>query len=1253
MLSKQVLLLLNLQASKTFLSASRSHCPQIHCVPANRNQIYQINYAAMQALYHQRRKLQRLLCSARSTFAKLGHLRLKNRIAFAANNPVYKKAARAGSRKTCSSTSYGLTCIQDFDYQCSIAKETAGGYFDVKTGQNFEDAHISVHLFRAKLSRFLDHAIDNPAPATVATPSQRYKGFDEICDKWGSSFKFSIRRILRDQATLCVVYYVYTTYRDISNVVSTETQDSPVQHLQLLENIINERLSLVPAHLDQQPSRNGGIGTEEPSQRKLFSSDQYGTRRTEGLRRVDEPTESGVFNTVNLTPVYVIYGQYKINGSLLLYTPAYAQQHSKEFASLKSSVCEGVKYVYILGGDVTQEDIKSCDIFVSRRKVLDSSSSGWPVELTLQMVMDRYLLDLHNGSRTELVDYLSAIYMQLQPIVGGILKGQCASSDDIQETNFLSGSLSAAGQLVLTSCSRETGAPQTSKHDPILTDLYNEFTRHTTIGANTSSEMRKTLHNFECFSCIAHFKCLWSMSSAAVLLNCSSNQISVEGLQIFVWCQTGFRQIKQNLITLCFLEVITSGSLTYTDDKKSDRTTSQSGQTSQTDLYRVDEITQNLTVHSQNSQEFGTASSAASKNELNFCMQIRGTFSISGQKLIYRESYKETTSKDFISLQQSVCDHIKFVYIYGGNIPEEYITSCMLSVTTEKDAVEVNSRDQFAELCLELVFGALTRKMIPNGQQNVVYHLASIYLELRPEVEDTEAFSEEVQFFECFLKTTTPNHFGYLPKLLSEQNTIHFGLQSKADSDNEQKATEDLYLDSEASQEVGTIVSSTSEKASDLICRLERSLVVAFDCLRLLSTINSGCVWCIVIHQAGSSLAVTGQLRIIPSVEDSERYEAQLSVVRRKYTSSSMPNFETLNLFSKTSAYSGSAEEANVDHTPTNSTLTFVTHTKPNNANADKSTVPYSLISMEISEETISPGDFCMRIQGTYLLNGETVMYHETYHESISEDFQNLQQSVCNHVKFIYIYGGNVPEEYIVTCTLMVTAGTDEHAEAKLPKIYAELSLDLVFAAGLRNIFRSVQPNPVRHLASIYFELQPTLGDNEAFSDGVRFSDSRKLQYNSVNFDKKHGGFGEKRKCIAHPQRNTNRDKTQDSNDGRNSRKLQYNSVNFDKKHGGFGEKRKCIAHPQRNTNRDKTQDSNDGRTTIFKAKQSTTPVISTVFSSEAHTSAQNAVRETTVPVILPVGEEKQALSTTFTAKVSTTSRKPALETVLIIKADA
>ncbi|KAG5450165.1 hypothetical protein CSKR_108667 [Clonorchis sinensis] len=958
-----------------------------------------------------------------------------------------------------------------------------------------------------------------------------------------------------------------------------------------------------------------------------------------------------------------IYGQYKINGSLLLYTPAYAQQHSKEFASLKSSVCEGVKYVYILGGDVTQEDIKSCDIFVSRRKVLDSSSSGWPVELTLQMVMDRYLLDLHNGSRTELVDYLSAIYMQLQPIVGG-------------------------------------------------------------------------------------------------------NEAFTSG--------PGF--------SMCFLEVTTSGSLTYTDDKKSDRTTSQSGQTSQTDLYRVDEITQNLTVHSQNSQEFGTASSAASKNEL-----------------------------------------------------KEYITSCMLSVTTEKDAVEVNSRDQFAELCLELVFGALTRKMIPNGQQNVVYHLASIYLELRPEVEDTEAFSEEVQFFECFLKTTTPNHFGYLPKLLSEQNTIHFGLQSKADSDNEQKATEDLYLDSEASQEVGTIVSSTSEKASDLICRLERSLVVAFDCLRLLSTINSGCVWCIVIHQAGSSLAVTGQLRIIPSVEDSERYEAQLSVVRRKYTSSSMPNFETLNLFSKTSAYSGSAEEANVDHTPTNSTLTFVTHTKPNNANADKSTVPYSLISMEISEETISPGDFCMRIQGTYLLNGETVMYHETYHESISEDFQNLQQSVCNHVKFIYIYGGNVPEEYIVTCTLMVTAGTDEHAEAKLPKIYAELSLDLVFAAGLRNIFRSVQPNPVRHLASIYFELQPTLGDNEAFSDGVRFSECEDWQPSNTeshqlsteehatttgttittttttpttttnthfkpiptgtlqttrntNLTKQTSEDGEKQRSTDHTQKTdsypNNRtsservvsirnlsneivgpttefdnsvqtttsqtvggsagrsDVVPSSEDGRPSsswgvsapatpNKLGYSTttvglgaqtsllqtasetvlgnsvltgqsdtpktvvssnttVSISTRNTEALGKSGSVLHTHNATRtgtRRRTQTTvgvsalSDGKTdvrqqetrspniistvktsshktsvvqqtlhstltttaTIFKAKQSTTPVISTVFSSEAHTSAQNAVRETTVPVILPVGEEKQALSTTFTAKVSTTSRKPVI----------
>ncbi|TGZ65142.1 hypothetical protein CRM22_005991 [Opisthorchis felineus] len=325
--------------------------------------------------------------------------------------------------------------------------------------------------------------------------------------------------------------------------------------------------------------------------------------------------QKGYGGGMNLLKVE-IYGRYKINGSPLLYTPTYAQRHSKEFASLKSSVCEGVNYVYILGGDVTQEDIKSCNIFVSRGKVFNSSPSGWLVELTVQMVMDRYLLDLHNGSRTELVDYLSAIYTQLQPIVG-----------------------------------------------------------------------------------------------------------------------------------VCFLEPTTLGHLTLTDDKKSDLPISQSGQTSQTNLYRVDEITQDLTLHSRTSQEFGTASSTASKNDLNFCMQIRGTFSIGGQKVIYRESYKETNLEDFISLQQSVCDHIKFVYIYGGNIPEEYITSCILSVTTEKNAAEVKSGDQFAELCLELVFRALTQKMIPDGQQNFVKHLASVYLELRPEVEDTEAFSEEVQFF--------------------------------------------------------------------------------------------------------------------------------------------------------------------------------------------------------------------------------------------------------------------------------------------------------------------------------------------------------------------------------------------------------------------------------------------------------------------------------------------------------------------------
>ncbi|TGZ65141.1 hypothetical protein CRM22_005990, partial [Opisthorchis felineus] len=213
----------------------------------------------------------------------------------------------------------------------------------------------------------------------------------------------------------------------------------------------------------------------------------------------------------------------------------------------------------------------------------------------------------------------------------------------------------------------------------------------------------------------------------------------------------------------------------------------------------------------------------------------------------------------------------------------------------------------------------------------------------------------------------TPNHSGYLPKFSLEQSTFHFGLQSNANCDNEKEATEDLYFDSEASQEVRKIVNSTSEKGS------------------------------------GISLAVTSQIRTVPSVEDSERYEVQVSVVRRKFTSSSMPNFETPKLFSKTNAYSGSAEESSVDHTPTNSTLTFVTHTKPTNWNTNKSAVPYSLIPMEISEETISPGD-------------------------------------------------------------------------------------------LRNIFRSEQPNPVKHLASIYFELQPTLGDTEAFSDGVRFSECEDWQ---------------------------------------------------------------------------------------------------------------------------------------------------------------
>ncbi|KER29917.1 hypothetical protein T265_03510 [Opisthorchis viverrini] len=307
-----------------------------------------------------------------------------------------------------------------------------------------------------------------------------------------------------------------------------------------------------------------------------------------------------------------IFGRYKINGSPLLYTPAYAQRHSKEFASLKLSVCEGVKYVYILGGDVTQEDIKNCNIFVSRGKVLDSSSSGWPVELTLQMVMDRYFLDLYNGSRTELVNYLSAIYTQLQPIVGG-------------------------------------------------------------------------------------------------------NEAFTDG--------PGF--------SMCFLEATPSDSLTYTDDKKSDRTISQSGQTSQTDLYRVDEITQDLSLHSQNNQEFETASSAVSKDE-----------------------------------------------------SKEYITSCILSVTTENDAAEVKSREPLAELCLELVFRVPTQKMIPDGQQNVVKHLASVYLELRPEVEDTEAFSKEVQFFGKL--RSAKRDFHYVPNIAfygeKTKKSTEVGLKTKLPS---------------------------------------------------------------------------------------------------------------------------------------------------------------------------------------------------------------------------------------------------------------------------------------------------------------------------------------------------------------------------------------------------------------------------------------------------------------------------------------
>ncbi|TGZ41037.1 hypothetical protein CRM22_011237 [Opisthorchis felineus] len=59
--------------------------------------------------------------------------------------------------------------------------------------------------------------------------------------------------------------------------------------------------------------------------------------------------------------------------------------------------------------------------------------------------------------------------------------------------------------------------------------------------------------------------------------------------------------------------------------------------------------------------------------------------------------------------------------------------------------------------------------------------------------------------------------------------------------------------------------------------------------------------------------------------------------------------------------------------------------------------------------------------------------------------------------------------------------------------------------------------------------------------------------------------------------------------------------------------------------------------------KHSTTPAILKVSSLEARTSAQIAVQETTVPVILPVEEEKQALSTASTARVSTTKRKPVI----------
>ncbi|KER28104.1 hypothetical protein T265_05013 [Opisthorchis viverrini] len=48
-------------------------------------------------------------------------------------------------------------------------------------------------------------------------------------------------------------------YRDISNIVATETRGGLVQHIQLSENITNERFSWVPAAMLSEGSTRDGI----------------------------------------------------------------------------------------------------------------------------------------------------------------------------------------------------------------------------------------------------------------------------------------------------------------------------------------------------------------------------------------------------------------------------------------------------------------------------------------------------------------------------------------------------------------------------------------------------------------------------------------------------------------------------------------------------------------------------------------------------------------------------------------------------------------------------------------------------------------------------------------------------------------------------------------------------------------------------------------------------------------------------------